>query len=140
MSSEYATLEEAFGVASFLAPEPPILRGDVNAVYKERHTKNFNAPGMKRLAELHRAKNTQSSMTQPREVSRKQLVSNSKECLKTKYDAIAAAHAAGGAAAAWDLVPASARSDMMWHAVKELVDTDVLLMTFLGIALIMLLR
>jgi len=132
MSSEYATLEEAFGIASFLAPEPPILRGDVGQVQDARQ-KNLDAE-IKQLSKFQEPKETVSGQTrQPLETSRKQLVSNSAKCLQK-------AHASGGAAAAWAMVPKHLRAGMMWHAVKEAVSSDFVVMVLMGLALLMLMK
>jgi hypothetical protein len=135
-SSEFATLEEAFGVASFLAPEPPVLRGDVGMVNDARHKQM--ASEIKTIATFQKPKETPSVGPQrlPEEVSRTQVVASP----RCRPDDLARAHARGGAAAAWDLVPACARADMMWFAIKECFDADVMLLVFAGVLMLLLLK
>jgi hypothetical protein len=140
-SSEYATLEEAFGVASFLAPDPPVLRGDVGKVSEARH-KNLQ-------------KRIQTSYVTPRSTAlRHRLPVEIERCpagVPCPADAkkstgggvvnvLARAHALGGAKAAWKLVPDSARADMMWYAVRQSFDSDFVFMIFLGICLFVLFK
>lgn len=133
-SSEYATLEEAFGVTSFQAPAPLILRGDVGNVQAERQkhfqqevraSSSYAQPGYVEPAPF---------VTQPRlpvEMSRKQILKPEDDDV-TK---IARAHAQGGAAAAWKLIPEGARSDMMWYAARHVIDSDLIMMLCVGIVL-----
>jgi len=39
MSCDFASIRDAFGVTSFVSPEPPVLRGDVAKIHDTRHKK-----------------------------------------------------------------------------------------------------
>lgn len=39
MSCDFASIRDAFGVTSFVSPEPPALRGDVATIQDSRHKK-----------------------------------------------------------------------------------------------------
>ena len=139
MSSEYATLEQAFGVSSFLAPEPPILRGGVGKITDTRHKKLT-----KQIKDTAVAGRPGRQITPRRPPLDSYRCSAGTRCCAHKDAApgagIAAAHAAGGAAAAWKLVPESAKHDMMWYAARHAVDSDFMLMVIAGLVLFMLLR
>lgn len=138
MTSDYATLEEAFGVASFLAaaPEPPILRGDVGKVKDVRH-KTFQS-AMREVKAFDGAK-----MGPTRLPLQKSRCGAGVACKCTSKgaqvmdvaDAIARAHAMGGAQAAWQLVPNSSRADMMWYAIRQAFDADVALVVIAALLL-----
>ena len=139
--SSYATLEQAFGVSSFLAPEPPILRGDVGKITDTRH-KKMNA-SIKETALAGRPGNQISPRRPPLDSFR---CSAGTRCCGHEEpgpgvaEGIAKAYAAGGAAAAWKLVPESVRGDMaMWYA-RHAVDSDFMLMIIAGLVLFVLLR
>jgi len=94
----YATLEEAFGVSSFAPTQaqtinvptgtgPLALRGDVGAVAK-RNDERMN-------------------MRTPREPVARPPVRRHRKCDVVK------AHARGGAAAAWRVIPRGVRADMV---------------------------
>ena len=146
MSSEYATLEEAVGVSSFLAPEPPILRGGVAKVSDDRQ---------KRLREEVRATQRFSGVGAPgRNAEPLRLPVETARCpagvpcdaepsadfTDKRSEMIARAHAAGGAAAAWKLIPESARGDMMWYAITHALDSDVALIVIVGLCLYILVK
>jgi hypothetical protein len=135
--SEYATLEQAFGVSSFLAPEPPILRGDVGKITDARH-KKMNA-SIKETAVAGRPGSQISPSRPPLDSFR---CSAGARCCAHEgiAESIATAYAAGGAAAAWKLVPECARGDMaLWYA-RHAVDSDFMLMVIAGLVLYVLLR
>ena len=139
-SSEYATLEEAFGVASFLAPEPPVLRGDVGSVSDSRH-KNLQ----KQIQTSYvTRKSTALRHRLPVELERcpagVPCPADKKKNGFNNNNSLAKAHALGGAEAAWKLVPESARADMMWYAVRQSVDSDFVFMVFLGLCLFVLFK
>lgn len=136
-SADYATLEEAFGVVSFLAPEPPILRGDVANVSDARH-KNMK-------------KEIQTSYVTPKPTPLcHRLPEDSERCpagvpcdvekKASSKESISKAHAIGGAEAAWKLIPDGCRQDMMWYAVRQCVDSDFTVMLFLAVCLYILFK
>ena len=135
MTSEYATLEEAFGVSSFLAPEPQVLRGDVGKVQgarqktMDRQIAAAGGPQGERPAPA--------GLRLPQQLERDQIVERTQPC---RGRDLARAHATGGAEAAWKMVPESARADMMWYAVKHAIDSDFLLMVLVGLAMVLLLK
>jgi hypothetical protein len=124
---KYATLEEAFGIKSFLAPEPPVLRGDVAQISDARYAK----------LDTDIQKSFESSMGTRRTV---QPPRPPLEATKCGVSEIAAAHAQGGARAAWDIVPECARCDMMWYAVREMFKSDLVIMALVATCLYLLLR
>lgn len=145
MSSEYATLEEAFGVASFQAPQPLILRGDVGNVQAQRQkhfdeevraTSSYAQPGRGAEPAPFLAAVTVPPRA-PVEMSRKQ-IEKADAC--DGLQKLARAHAEGGAAAAWKLIPEGARSDMMWYAVRQVVDSDIVVMVCVAFVLYFLFR
>lgn len=122
MSCDYATLEEAFGVTSFMADEPQIMRGGVGKTSEERHLRVMGALGhLEQPAPLQPA--PVSTEREPQELCRVQL-----------------AHARGGAAAAWNAVPEHIRTDMMWYAIRQFFDGDLALMALVGVIMYLLLR
>jgi hypothetical protein len=138
-NSDYATLEEAFGVASFVAPEPPILRGDVGRVQETRHKKlkqQIETLGTHVKIETERERRT------PAECGRCTSGTNchNKIVHVAPSDSIAAAYAEGGPAAAWNLVPPQCRNGIVWHALKEYLDSDFVLMVLIGVALYVVLK
>jgi hypothetical protein len=125
MATEYATLEEAFGIRSFSAPQPPVLRGDVATVQKQRYERMDD--------DIQKAYDhsvgTRVAVSPPRAPV------DANRC-----GVIADAHAAGGAKAAWDAIPECAKWDMMWYAVRELVASEFLTMLLVATCLYLLLR
>lgn len=131
MSAEYAyaTLEEAFGVRSFLAPDPPVLRGEVAQISDARYKRFDEDVKQSHVA----AMGTPVSATPPRtpvEATKCGIV----------IEGIAQAHTQGGAKAAWAMVPDSARCDMMWYAVREFITSDFVTMLLVAMCLYLLLR
>jgi hypothetical protein len=139
-SSEYATLEEAFGVASFLAPDPPVLRGDVGKIADARHKK------LKQQIQTSYVTHKSTALRHRLPVEKERCPAgvpchvDAKRRSNVNRNALAKAHAIGGAEAAWNLVPESARKDMMWYAVRQSFDSDVVLMLFLGLCLYVLFK
>lgn len=123
-TTEYATLEEAFGVASFVAPDPPVLRGNVADIQKQRY---------ERMDQEIETPLPMHAPIVPPTVTRRPLEA-------TRCGIVAQAHAEGGAKAAWDVIPECARIDMMWYAIRELVATEFLTMIFVAICLYILLK
>ena len=124
----YATLEEAFGVASFLAPEPLALRGGVGRVKEARH-KAFDA-GIALQAAFPAPAVAEDPPPPPAP----------RAPLQIGRCPVADAYALGGAEAAWRGVPPHVRADMVWHALRATVDADFVAMLLLGIALFVLFR
>lgn len=120
---QYATLEEAFGIKTFLAPEPTVLRGDVAAISGAR----FAAFDENIQKSAEHAMGTPQSVQPPREP-------------QTVGYTVAEAHAVGGAKAAWDVIPECARCDMMWFAVREMIVSDFTIMILLALCLYLFLR
>lgn len=136
-NADYATLEEAFGVNSFAAPEPPILRGDVGRVQEARQRKlkeKIETLGKRRQIEAEEIRRM------PAECGRCVSGTNCHQTVRNPEESIAVAYAQGGAKAAWDLVPKNCKDGMIWYALKEYVDSDFITMIFIGLALYVLLR
>lgn len=121
MLTDYATLEEAFGVSSFLAPEPLIMRGGVGKISDDRHKTVMGSLVSASIPALE----DQAPVPQrsPRELCRVQQ-----------------AHAKGGAAAAWKAMPKHIREDMMWYAIRQFFEGDLMLFMLVGILMYILLR
>ena len=126
-TTEYATLEEAFGIRSFLAPEPTVLRGDVGGIQKTRYDK------IDRDIQSAYEHSRGDSKPPPPETRRAPVEAN-------RCGVIVEAHAAGGAKAAWDVIPECAKCDMMWYAVRELLATEFVTMLLVAACLYLLLR
>lgn len=146
MSSDvsYATLEEAFGVSSFLAPEPPVFKGNVAEIADARH-KTFKSIGQ-RAYEASIAKSPGTTVHRmPLEIKRDS--AGVVGCVPSATDTgrrIARAHARGGAEAAWNLVPSGVRGDMMWYAfkfhVQKFLESDAALVLLLVAAMYVLFK
>jgi hypothetical protein len=137
VNADYATLEEAFGVNSFVAPEPPILRGDIGQVQEARQQKlkqKIETLGKRQQIETEEARRA------PAECGRCASGTKCHDVASIPSESIARAYAEGGAKAAWELVPKNCRDGMMWHALKDYFDSDLLTMVFIGVALYVLLR
>lgn len=137
VNTDYATLEEAFGVNSFVAPEPPILRGDVGQVQEARQQKlneKIETLGKRQQIETEQARRA------PAECGR---CSSGTLCHKTTLppsESIAKTYAEGGPKAAWDLIPQNCRNGMVWEGIKDVLDSDFVTMILIGIALYLIVR
>lgn len=124
--SEFATLEEAFGVSSFLAPNPPALRGGVGEIADERYrSTNFSKnPAVTETAEP--------APRQPFETKRAAAGAGCPPTFEALPGTLAALHAQKGARGIWNVLPAAARLELLWISLQSWVESDAFFMLLLA--------
>lgn len=134
-NSEYATLEEAFGVTSFnSSPEPLVLRGNVGSINDARQqTMQKDIVAMGHAA----APPTTSATRMPVECQR---CDSGTGCFDISQ-MLSKTYAEGGARAVWDLLPRAHHDDIAWYGIAKNVrpSSDHVLMLAAALAIYVLL-
>lgn len=150
MNSDFATIEEAFGIQKFQSPDPPSLRGDVARVHDQRHKRMDQS-----IANAH----TQAIATpgapscfgnaNPRELERCSAgtthpvcpaCARRHTCLKHATPESSIFSGINDMRSVWRTLSRDQKVDLLWLMIQDILTSDAMLVVLFGIIAYLVLR